>query len=114
VIVENPTYVGMMTSWRPFHLNFTAVPTDGDGMIVDDLEPLLASRQYKLMYAIPTFQNPQGTTLTRERRAKLAQLLAKYQLPLVEDDPYGELRYSGDPVPSVLQMEAEARGATTL
>ncbi|MEO8395578.1 MAG: PLP-dependent aminotransferase family protein, partial [Chloroflexota bacterium] len=113
VIVENPTYVGMMTSWRPFHLNFLAVPTDNDGMIVDELEPLLKQNP-KMIYAIPTFQNPQGTTLTRERRAKLAQLLVKYNIPFVEDDPYGELRYSGDPVPSVLQMEAEARGSTTL
>ncbi len=113
VIVEDPTYVGMLTSWRPFHLNFLTVPTDGDGMIVDQLEALLQQNP-KLIYAIPTFQNPQGTTLTRERRVKLAQLLAKYGVPFVEDDPYGELRYSGEPVPSVLQMEAEARGSTTL
>jgi len=113
VIVENPTYVGMMTSWRPFQLEFSAVPTDANGMIVDALEPLLADNP-KLMYAIPTFQNPQGTTLSLERRLKLAALLAKYHLPLVEDDPYGELRYSGDPVPSVLQLDAEYRGATTL
>jgi len=113
VIVENPTYVGMMTSWRPFHLNFLAVPTDNDGMIVDELEPLLKQNP-KLIYSIPTFQNPQGTTLTRERRTKLAHLLAKYNVPFVEDNPYGELRYSGDPVPSVLEMEAEARGSTTV
>lgn len=113
VIVENPTYVGMMTSWRPFNLTFSAVPTDHDGMIVDQLEPLLAA-QPKLMYAIPTFQNPQGTTLTLERRHKLAELLAKYQIPLVEDDPYGELRYSGESLPSLLQLEAEARGSNTV
>jgi 2-aminoadipate transaminase len=113
VIVENPTYVGMMTSWRPFHLNFLAVPTDDDGMIVDELEPLLKQNP-KLIYSIPTFQNPQGTTLTRERRVKLAQLLTKYNVPFVEDNPYGELRYSGDPVPSVLEMEAEARDSTTV
>lgn len=113
VVVENPTYVGMMTSWRPFHLNFAAVPTDNDGMIVDQLEPLLAEKT-KIMYSIPTFQNPMGTTLTRERRAKLAKILVEHNLPFVEDDPYGELRYSGDPVPSVQQMEAEYRGSTTL
>lgn len=112
VVVENPTYVGMMTSWRPFHLQFSAVPTDNDGMIVEELEPLLQREQHKLMYAIPTFQNPQGTTLTRARREKLAELLVKYNLPMVEDDPYGELRYSGDPVPSVMQTEAAYRGLT--
>ncbi len=113
VVVENPTYVGMMTSWRPFHLNFSAVPTDNDGMIVDELEPLLAQNP-KAMYAIPTFQNPQGTTLTLERRLKLAELLARYKIPFVEDDPYGELRYSGEVLPTVLQLEAEARGSKTL
>ncbi|MBI1257401.1 MAG: aminotransferase class I/II-fold pyridoxal phosphate-dependent enzyme [Chloroflexi bacterium] len=113
VIVENPTYVGMMTSWRPFNLNFLAVPTDNDGMIVDELEPLLQQNP-KIIYSIPTFQNPQGTTLNRERRVKLAQLLTQYGIPFVEDNPYGELRYSGDPVPSVLEMEAAARGSTTV
>ncbi len=113
VIVENPTYVGMMTSWRPYNLKFSAIATDDNGMLVDELEPLLRENP-KLMYAIPTFQNPQGTTLSRERRAKLAKLLVEHNLPFVEDDPYGELRYSGDPVPSVLQMEAEYRGSKTL
>lgn len=113
VLVENPTYVGMLTSWRPFNVQFTAVPTDHDGMCVDDLERL-RNEPYKVMYSIPTFQNPQGTTLTYERRAKLAKLLVQHGLPFVEDDPYGALRYSGDPVPTVLQMEAEARGSTTV
>jgi 2-aminoadipate transaminase len=113
VIVENPTYVGMLTSWKPFHLEFRAVPTDANGMCVDELEPLLADK-HKVMYAIPTFQNPQGTTLSKERRARLAEILVKYNLPLVEDDPYGELRYSGERVPTVLQMEAAYRGSTTL
>lgn len=67
-----------------------------------------------MTYAIPTFQNPQGTTLSRERRAKLASLLVKHNLPFVEDDPYGALRYSGEPMPTMLQMEAEQRGATAL
>lgn len=113
VVVEDPTYVGMLTSWRPFNLDFLAVPTDNDGMIVDQLEPVLQQNP-KLMYAIPTFQNPQGTTLTLERRQKLAQLLVKYHLPLVEDDPYGELRYSGEPLPSILALEAAERGSSTL
>lgn len=113
VLVENPTYVGMLTSWRPFNVQFTAVSTDHDGMCVDDLERLLIE-QYKVMYSIPTFQNPQGTTLSYERRVKLAKLLVEHELPFIEDDPYSALRYSGDPVPTVLQMEAEARGSTSV
>ena len=113
VVVENPTYVGMLTSWRPFNLQFSAVPTDENGVCVDELEPLLAEK-HKIMYAIPTFQNPQGTTLSLERRAKLAEILVKHNLPFIEDDPYGELRYSGEKLPTILQMEAEYRGSTTL
>lgn len=114
VVVENPTYVGMLTSWKPFFLNFSAVPTDQDGLCVDELEPILAAQKHKIMYSIPTFQNPQGTTLSLERRKKLAELLVKYDLPFVEDNPYGELRYSGDKLPTVLQIEAELRGSTSL
>jgi 2-aminoadipate transaminase len=110
-LVENPTYVGMLTSWKPFNPRFSAVPTDADGMCVDDLEAML-DEPHKIMYAIPTFQNPQGTTLSRQRRELLAEMLVKHNLLFVEDDPYGELRYSGEPVPSVLQLEAEVRGST--
>lgn len=111
VVVENPTYVGMMSSWKSYYPRFSAVPTDNDGMLVDELPQLLAD-PHKVMYAIPTFQNPQGTTLVQSRRAQLARILVEHGLPFIEDDPYGELRYSGDKVPSVLQMEAEVRGAT--
>lgn len=113
VAVENPTYVGMLTSWKPFDLQFSAVPTDANGMCVDDLEILLNNTPHKAMYSVPTFQNPQGTTLSRERRQKLAEILVNHNLPFVEDDPYGALRYSGEPVPSVLQFEADLRGSTT-
>ena len=113
VLVENPTYVGMLTSWRPYDLDFTAVPTDHDGMRVDAL-PGLLTRAHKVMYAIPTFQNPQGTTLSAPRRADLARLIVDHDLPFIEDDPYGELRYSGDPVPPVLHFEADARGQTEI
>ncbi|MBZ0290674.1 MAG: PLP-dependent aminotransferase family protein, partial [Anaerolineae bacterium] len=113
VVVENPTYVGMLTSWRPYYLHFSAVPTDQDGMCVDELEPILAQR-HKIMYSVPTFQNPQGTTLSLERRQKLAALLVEHGLPFVEDDPYGELRYSGDKLPTILQTEAALRGSTML
>ena len=111
VIVENPTYVGMLSSWKPMHLQFSAVPTDNEGMHVEEILPLMKDR-HKLIYSIPTFQNPQGTTLIPERRKRLAEILVENNLLYVEDDPYGELRYSGDPVPSVLQTEAALRGAT--
>lgn len=114
VIVENPTYVGMMSAWKPYDIQFTAVPTDHDGMIVDELEPLLQARDAKLLYSIPSFQNPQGTTMSRSRREKLAMLLMQHNLPLYEDDPYGELYYEGEKMPSVLELEAARRGTTSI
>jgi 2-aminoadipate transaminase len=114
VAVENPTYVGMLQCWKPYGLHYSAVPTDADGMVVDALEAVLDSAPHKLMYSIPSFQNPQGTTLSRERRVQLAGILARHALPFYEDDPYGALRYEGEALPTVLQCEAEARGATRL
>ncbi|MBL8131004.1 MAG: PLP-dependent aminotransferase family protein [Anaerolineae bacterium] len=114
VIVENPTYVGMLTAWRPYLLDFAAVPTDHDGMQIDALAALLEKRSFKAAYSIPNFQNPQGVTLSYERRVKLAELLARYDLPLYEDDPYGALRYSGETLPSVQQVEAVVRKTSAL
>lgn len=114
VIVENPTYVGMLSAWKPYDVDFEAVPTDADGMLVDELEPLLQAGDAKLLYAIPSFQNPQGTTLTYERRKRLAELLVKYDLAMYEDDPYGELQFEGEKMPSVLELEAEVRGTTSI
>lgn len=114
VIVENPTYVGMLTAWKPYHLDFTPVPTDADGMQVDELEAILNQRPHKAAYSIPNFQNPQGVTLSYERRLKLAEILVRHHLPFYEDDPYGELRYSGEAIPSVQQVEAAYRKTSTL
>ncbi|MBN8636076.1 MAG: PLP-dependent aminotransferase family protein, partial [Anaerolineae bacterium] len=83
VVVENPTYVGMMSSWKSYYPRFSAVPTDNDGMLVDELPTLLAE-PHKVMYAIPTFQNPQGTTLVQSRRAQLARILVEHGLPFIE------------------------------
>lgn len=112
VIVENPTYLGMLTAWRPYDLNYLPVPTDADGMDIDALEPLLR-RQPKLLYVVPNFQNPGGFTLSVERRERLVKLLARYEIPLVEDNPYGELCYSGAPRPSILGLDARNLGIRT-
>lgn len=107
VIVENPTYLALLGAWRPLGVQFLGVPSDENGMVVDALEPLL-QQGAKLIYSIPTFQNPQGTTLSLARRQQLAGLLRKYNVGLLEDNPYGELRYSGEALPHVFQLEAEA------
>src|ERR1051326_2117331 len=91
VVVENPTYLALLSAWRPLGAQFLAVPSDAEGMQVDELEPLL-SRRPKLVYSVPNFQNPQGTTLSLQHRLALMELLRKHETVLVEDNPYGELR----------------------
>ena len=105
VIVENPTYLALLAAWRPLGVRFVTVPSDAGGMCVEALAPLLRPRP-KLIYTTPTFQNPQGTTLTAERRKELVALLREHEIGLVEDNPYGELRYSGEPLPHLLELDA--------
>jgi 2-aminoadipate transaminase len=108
VLVENPTYLAVLTAWRPLGIRFLPVPSDADGLCVDALEPLLR-RHPKLIYLVPNFQNPQGTTLVRERREKLVAALRDHDAILVEDNPYGDLRYDGSPLPHLFELEAVAR-----
>ena len=107
VIVENPTYLALLGAWRPLGVHFVGVPSDQNGMVVEALEPLLQQGP-KLIYSIPTFQNPQGTTLNLERRHRLVELLRKYDVGLLEDNPYGELRYSGEALPHVFELDAQS------
>jgi 2-aminoadipate transaminase len=111
VIVENPTYLALLSAWRPQGVEFLAAPSDDDGMQVEAIEPLLKQRP-KLIYLSPNFQNPQGTTLGEARRHRLAALLREYDVGLVEDNPYGELRYTGQPLPHLLQLDAAAQPAS--
>jgi Transcriptional regulators containing a DNA-binding HTH domain and an aminotransferase domain (MocR family) and their eukaryotic orthologs len=108
-VVENPTYLALLSAWRPYVGEFLAVPSDDHGMQVDALPKLLAKRP-KLVYITPNFQNPQGTTLTRERRESLVALLREYNVALLEDNPYGELRFDGEALPHLLEIEGAKSG----
>lgn len=114
VICENPTYLGMLLAWKPLGVNFVGIPTDHDGMMVDELEEKIQQHHPKLMYLVPTFQNPGGVTLSEERRAEVVRIAAKYGVPVVEDCAYAELRYSGDPVTSLLEKDAQYQESSTL
>lgn len=104
VIVENPTYLALLSAWRPLGVEFLPAPSDTDGMRVDGLEPLWP-RQPKCIYLTPNFQNPQGTTLTLARRERLIELARKHGMAVVEDNPYGELRYSGASLPHLFEID---------
>src|SRR5262249_17517324 len=105
VVVEKPSYLGAIQAFNQYQASYAVVPMDEDGMRVDDLEPILKSHRPKFIYAIPNFQNPTGRTLSLDRRRRLVELASQYGVPIVEDDPYGELRYEGEHLPSLKSLD---------
>lgn len=95
VVVEAPTYLGAIQTFRALGARVISVPTDSDGMRVDLLETVLARHRPRLIYTLPTFQNPTGSVMSPERRRRLLLLAKRYQTPILEDDPYGELYFDG-------------------
>lgn len=97
VVVEVPTYLGAIQAFRALHARVIGVPTDSDGMRIDLLESILARRRPRLIYTLPTFQNPTGAVMSLDRRRRLLLLAKRYQTPIMEDDPYGEIYFGGNP-----------------
>jgi len=95
VLTENPTYLAAIQAFQTFEVTFVPVPTDADGLIPEALPELIREHRPKFLYTIPNFQNPTGITLSAERRATIARIAADLGLLVVEDDPYGKLRYRG-------------------
>ncbi|RPI93273.1 MAG: PLP-dependent aminotransferase family protein [Chloroflexi bacterium] len=109
IVVESPTYLGALQAWNAYGAQYIPVRADEDGMIVDELEAALRIGP-KFIYVLPNFQNPGGSTLSLERRQKLIELADRYGVPIVEDDPYGQLRYEGDHIPSDVSLDSKYRG----
>jgi 2-aminoadipate transaminase len=101
VLTENPTYLAAIQAFQTFEARFVPVPTDSGGLIPEALPELIRQHQPKFLYTIPNFQNPTGITLTAERRMSLARIAAVHSLTILEDDPYGKLRYRGAEIPPV-------------
>jgi 2-aminoadipate transaminase len=101
VLTENPTYLAAIQSFQTLEARFVPVPTDEEGLIPEALPDLIKAHRPKLLYTIPNFQNPTGITLSAPRRAALAKIAAAHNLTVIEDDPYGKLRYRGTEVPPV-------------
>jgi len=97
VLVESPTYLAAIQAFAAYQVRLIAVPSDDDGMQVDRLAALIAAHRPKLIYLVPSFQNPKGTTLPPARRAALVELAAQHEVAILEDDPYGELAFTGPP-----------------
>ena len=99
VVVGDPTFLTALQAFSFYRVNFPTVPLDEDGMLVDQLPALLERSNAKFIYVMPTFQNPTGRTLSLERRRRLVEIADHYGVPIVEDDPYCELRYDGEDIP---------------
>lgn len=109
VVVEEPTYLGALQAFTAYQAEYLPVPIDEDGMRMDLLEAALRAAP-KFVYVLPNFQNPSGVTLSLPRRRRLVELAAHYGTPIVEDDPYGQLRYDGTHLPPIVKLDADLHG----
>lgn len=107
VIVAAPTYLGALQSFNVYQPNYITLPSDGDGMVIEGLEAIIQEHKPKLLYAIPNFDNPSGAVMSLERRQQLVALAQKYSLPIFEDDPYGELYFTGERLPRLHDLAPE-------
>ncbi len=110
VICESPSYLGAINAFKTYQCDFIEVPTDNNGMKVDELEKILKNiPKAKMIYVIPDFQNPTGKTWSVNRRKSLLDVADKFNLPIIEDNPYGELRFEGEYVPPIKSFDTEGR-----
>lgn len=106
VLCESPSYLGAINAFKSYGSKFIEVPTDKDGMIMEELEKILeVTENVKMIYVIPDFQNPTGITWSLERRKNFIEIISKYEIPVLEDNPYGELRFEGENLPSLKSMD---------
>lgn len=106
VLLESPSYLGAINAFKANQPRFIEIPTDDDGMIMEELEKVLEKEdRVKMIYVIPDFQNPSGRTWTLERRKKFMEIINKYEIPTIEDNPYGELRYEGEALPALKALD---------
>jgi 2-aminoadipate transaminase len=107
ILTESPTYLAALQAFRVYQARFVAVPTDEFGLIPKTLPELIERENPRFLYTIPNFQNPTGVTLAAERRQALYSIAARYGLIIVEDDPYGALRYAGTHIPAIKSLDTE-------
>src|SRR4030067_873736 len=108
ILVEEPTYLGALQAWNAYGAEYVTVPIDENGVVTDALENALRSG-VKFIYVLPNFQNPTGVTLSLQRRQELIEIADRYGVPIIEDDPYRQLHYEGENIPSIVTMDNEFR-----
>lgn len=110
IALENPTFLGATGSFAQYQPEYAPISMDADGMRMDELENALkTSPRVKFIYTIPDFQNPTGRTMSLERRKKMLELARAYDVLILEDSPYRDLRYEGEPVAPIKSLDTEGR-----
>ncbi len=104
VAVEATTYLGALQAFNPYEPHYLEIETDDEGLIPESLERVISAQRVKLVYLVPTFQNPTGRTLPLARRKQVADILKRHDTLLLEDDPYSDLRYTGQRVPPIKSL----------
>ena len=108
VLLESPSYLGAVNAFKACEPTFIEVPTDDGGMIMEELEKILATTErVKMIYVIPDFQNPTGRTWDLDRRHKFMEIVNRYEIPVIEDNPYGELRFEGEYMPALKSLDTK-------
>ncbi len=104
IAVEAPTYLGALQAFNPYEPAYVEIATDEEGVIPESLEEVALREQPKFIYLVPTFQNPTGKTIGRKRREQIAEIAIRNNLLIIEDDPYGAIRFRGEPQPTIASM----------
>nr|WP_092067365.1 PLP-dependent aminotransferase family protein [Dendrosporobacter quercicolus]NSL46548.1 PLP-dependent aminotransferase family protein [Dendrosporobacter quercicolus DSM 1736]SDL55342.1 2-aminoadipate transaminase [Dendrosporobacter quercicolus] len=108
VLCESPTYLAAISAFKAYKPNFIEVPTDDDGMIIGELEKILQTTvNIKFIYIIPDFQNPTGRTWSLDRRRQFIEVINQYEIPVIEDNAYGELRFEGEVLPAIKSFDSK-------
>lgn len=106
VFCESPSYLGAINAFKIYNPKFVEIPMDENGMIIEELEKALEEYpEVKFIYTIPDFQNPSGKTMTLDRRKRLAEIANDKKIPVIEDSPYGELRFEGERLPCIKHFD---------
>ncbi len=108
VVCSRPTYLGALQAFNFYGVKYAVVDMDDEGMVVESIDPVIEKHKPRFIYVVPNFQNPTGITMSGDRRRLLVEKAHKYGVPIVDDNPYGELRYSGESAPSIKQIGGQA------
>lgn len=107
IAVESPTYLGALSAFNPYEPSYIGIQSDDEGLVPESLDEILSNNDVKFVYIVPTFQNPTGKTLSMERRKEVADIIKKHNVLMIEDNPYSDLRYRGEHLPSITSLIPE-------